>query len=76
MIFTHSFVHRTHVEVFTYYFPSSLKNWWSDHWISVLYGAEHTFRPEHVTIKVCLLMEFVGLHLYTVTIIFNTEWCM
>ena len=43
-IFTHSFVHRTHIEIFGYYFPPSFKNWWSDDWISTVYGTTHTIR--------------------------------
>lgn len=50
-IFTHAFVHRTHVEVFGHLFPPSFKNWWSDDWISTVYGAEHTFRVTDVQIK-------------------------
>jgi hypothetical protein len=43
-IFTHSFVHRTHIDIFGYYFPPSFKNWWSDDWISTVYGTTHTMR--------------------------------
>ncbi len=50
-IFTHSFVHRTHIEVFGHMFPTSFKNWWSDDWISTVYGSEHTFHLSDVTIK-------------------------
>jgi len=50
-IFTHSFVHRTHIEVFGHLFPPSFKNWWSDDWITTVYGAEHTFWAEDVQIK-------------------------
>lgn len=31
-------------------FPPSFKNWWSDDWISTVYGTLHTFRTEDVTI--------------------------
>jgi hypothetical protein len=50
-IFTHSFIHRTHIDVFGYLFPPSFKNWWSDDWISTVYGSKHTFRNSDVTIK-------------------------
>lgn len=36
-LFTQSFVGRPHLEIFTSYFPPSLKNWWSDDWISGVY---------------------------------------
>ena len=38
-------------QVFGHLFPPFFKNWWSDDWISTVYGAEHTFRSEDVTIK-------------------------
>jgi hypothetical protein len=50
-IFTHSFVHRTHIEVFGHLFPPSFKNWWSDDWITTVYGSEHTFRVPDIIIK-------------------------
>lgn len=31
-------------------FPPSFKNWWSDDWISTVYGKEHTFRSNDVEI--------------------------
>jgi hypothetical protein len=43
-IFTHSFTHRTHIDIFGHLFPPSFKNWWSDDWITTVYGSEHTFR--------------------------------
>jgi hypothetical protein len=50
-IFTHSFTHRTHVDVFGTLFPPAFKNWWSDDWITTVYGAKHTSRCPDVTIK-------------------------
>jgi hypothetical protein len=50
-IFTHSFVHRTHIEIFGHLFPPSFKNWWSDDWISTVYGSEYTFLTREVQIK-------------------------
>lgn len=50
-IFTHSFTHRTHIDVFGHLFPPSFKNWWSDDWITTVYGAEHTFRLNDIEIK-------------------------
>jgi hypothetical protein len=32
-------------------FPTSFRNWWSDDWISTVYGSEHSFRPANVEIK-------------------------
>ncbi|CAM9836664.1 unnamed protein product [Scytosiphon promiscuus] len=49
-ILTHAFVHRTHIDVFGRFFPDSFKNWWSDDWISNVYGRDHTLRDHAVTI--------------------------
>lgn len=35
---------RTHMDVFGRFFPASFRNWWSDDWISNVYGREHTLR--------------------------------
>lgn len=32
--------------MFGRYFPVAFKNWWSDDWISNVYGREHTLRWE------------------------------
>jgi hypothetical protein len=37
--------------VFGHLFPPYFKNWWSDDWISTVYGAEHTFLLPDVQIK-------------------------
>ena len=49
-ILTHAFVHRTHVDIFGAFFPPAFKNWWSDDWISAVYGAEATFAHRDVMI--------------------------
>ena len=36
--------------MFGHLFPPSFKNWWSDDWISTVYGLEHTFRLAHFVI--------------------------
>lgn len=47
-ILTHSFVHRTHVEIFDAFFPKAFRNWWSDDWISTVYGSRATFARRDV----------------------------
>jgi hypothetical protein len=49
-ILTHAFAHRTHIEIFGAFFPKAFKNWWSDDWISTVYGSLHTFRMDSVLI--------------------------
>lgn len=36
---TQSFVHRTHLEIFGYYYPPAFRNWYSDDWITSVYNA-------------------------------------
>lgn len=38
-------------QIFGHLFPPSFKNWWSDDWISTVYGSMHTYRCEDVGIK-------------------------
>lgn len=43
-IFTHDFVSRTHFKVFRTHYPWVFHNWWSDDWITFVYGPIHTQR--------------------------------
>tara|TARA_B110001452_G_C15113478_1_gene388167 strand:+ start:282 stop:785 length:504 start_codon:yes stop_codon:yes gene_type:complete len=43
-IFTHAFVHRTHLDIHGRFFPRAFANWYSDDWISNVYGASSTFK--------------------------------
>jgi hypothetical protein len=36
-IFTQTFVHKTHWEIFGFYFPEEIKNWFCDDWINEVY---------------------------------------
>ena len=36
-IMTHDMVHRTHMEIFNYYYPPVFENWWIDDWITLVY---------------------------------------
>ena len=36
-IMTHDMVHRTHMEIFKYYYPPVFKNWYIDDWITTVY---------------------------------------
>jgi hypothetical protein len=41
-ILTHDMVHRTHLEIFSEYYPPELINWYVDDWISAVYGKTRT----------------------------------
>ncbi|XP_053384546.1 uncharacterized protein LOC123535611 [Mercenaria mercenaria] len=36
-ILTHDMVHRTHLEIFDFYYPPYFDNWWADDWITEVY---------------------------------------
>ncbi|XP_053379666.1 uncharacterized protein LOC123526291 [Mercenaria mercenaria] len=36
-ILTHDMVHRKHLEIFDFYYPPYLENWWTDDWITRVY---------------------------------------
>tara|TARA_R110000787_G_scaffold217594_1_gene326410 strand:- start:47 stop:763 length:717 start_codon:yes stop_codon:yes gene_type:complete len=38
-LITQSFVHRTHWDIFGYYYPKEIMNWGIDDWITEVYGA-------------------------------------
>uniref|UniRef100_A0A7S2CTF8 Uncharacterized protein n=1 Tax=Octactis speculum TaxID=3111310 RepID=A0A7S2CTF8_9STRA len=50
-IFTHVFVHRTHLEIHGSFFPPAFRNYYSDDWISAVYGTSSTFRLPDVKMK-------------------------
>ena len=50
-IFTHVFVHRTHIDIHGRFFPTAFKNYYSDDWISHVYGSGSTFKLPNVRMK-------------------------
>ena len=49
-IMTQAFVHRTHVEIFGSLFPPAFKNWFSDDWMTRVYGFRQTFQEGSVVV--------------------------
>lgn len=49
-IFTQSFVHRTHFDIFGYYYPPIFRNWFSDDWITHVYTKSNS--TLHTEVKV------------------------
>ena len=41
-IMTHDFVHRTHIDIFGYYYPRAFRSWCADEWITKVYLPEHS----------------------------------
>ncbi len=50
-IFTQAFCHRTHYEIFGYFYPFVFKNWYSDDWASHVYKPfESSWMETNVTV--------------------------
>ena len=47
---TYDFVHRTHVDIFGYYYPRAFPDWWADNWITRVYqpGRSTKLRNVHL----------------------------
>ena len=43
-IMTHDMVHRTHMEIFNYYYPPVFENWWIDDWITLVYKPNRSIK--------------------------------
>ena len=43
---THEMVHRTHMEIFNYYYPPVFENWWTDVWIALIYKPNRSVELE------------------------------
>lgn len=41
-ILTHDMVHKTHFEIFRYYYPPEFQNWWVDDWITQIYQPQRS----------------------------------
>lgn len=50
-LLTQSFVSRKHHEIFGWYFPTEIKDWFSDNWITAVYGASRTQCDSKMYIK-------------------------
>ena len=50
-ILTQSFVSKKHFQIFGYYFPEIIKNWFCDNWISDVYRKFQLYKPLKCTIR-------------------------
>lgn len=49
-ILTQSFVGRKHMDIFGYYFPPAIKNWYSDNWITNVYSPSFMFKQSKFSV--------------------------
>ncbi len=47
-ILTYQFVHRTHFDIFNFFYPRIFTDWWADDWISKVYTEKFTEKIENV----------------------------
>ena len=49
-ILTQSMVSRIHIDIFGKLYPDAFRNWYSDDWLSMVYGEAHTTMDERVVV--------------------------
>ena len=50
-ILTHDFVHRTHIDVFGFYYPRVFTDWFGDGWITRVYKPDRCTKMRQVRVK-------------------------
>jgi len=50
-ILTYDFVHRTHINVFGFYYPRGFKSWFGDGWITRVYNPHRCTKLHQVTVR-------------------------
>ncbi len=50
LILTHDFVHKTHMDIFGFYYPRSYKAWYADNWITNIYTPNNSFKLRSVKV--------------------------
>ena len=53
-IMAHDMVHRTHMEIFNYYYPPVFENWWIDNWITFVYKPNRSIKLKNWEVVHCL----------------------
>ena len=48
---TQSFVSRKHMDIFGYYFPEEIRNWYCDDWITKVYYPDHFYQLKHYVVN-------------------------
>ena len=47
-ILTYDFVHRTHVDIFGFYYPRLFTDWWGDDWMTIVYRPDHSVKLNEI----------------------------
>ena len=49
-LLTQAMVSRTHIDIFGKLYPDVFRNWYSDDWLSMVYGVSHTTMDDRVVV--------------------------
>jgi len=47
-ILTYDFVHRTHVDIFGFYYPRLFTDWWGDDWVTIVYRPDRSTKLDNI----------------------------
>src|SRR6218665_122237 len=47
-ILTYDFVHKTHVDIFGFYYPKLFTDWWGDDWVTRVYQPGRSTKLQHI----------------------------
>jgi len=50
-ILTYDFVHRTHVDIFGFYYPRLFTDWWGDDWVTIVYRPDHSTKLKDIRLS-------------------------
>jgi len=48
VILTYDFVHRTHVDIFGFYYPRLFTDWFGDDWMTIVYRPDHSTKLSNI----------------------------
>jgi len=50
-ILTYDFLHRTHVDLFGWYYPRLFTDWWGDDWVTMVYRPDRSTKLQHIHLQ-------------------------
>ena len=51
VILTYDFVHKTHVDIFGFYYPRLFTDWWADDWVTKVYRPGRSTKLSNIKLK-------------------------
>ncbi len=50
-ILTYDFVHKTHIDIFGFYYPRELQAWYADRWMTTVYPNNCSLKLDHIRVR-------------------------